>query len=100
MRKRATLQRSVATSDGQGGEIESWVDVADVWLSIDPVKGYERFQAMQMQTPVTHRIVLRFRADVTTASRFVYDGRVFWVQGCLNVEGRNRFLEIKAVERA
>ena len=69
-------------------------------LEMRGLKGFERFQAMQMQTPVTHRIVMRYRPDVTTNSRFMFGTRIFWVQEVLNTEERNRFLIIKAIERA
>jgi SPP1 family predicted phage head-tail adaptor len=100
MRKRVTIQNSTTLSDGQGGFTETWVDGAVVWASLEPAKGYERFQAMQMQTPITHKIVMRYRTDVTTATRLKYENRIFWIQECLNVEERKRFLQITAVERA
>jgi SPP1 family predicted phage head-tail adaptor len=89
-----------SVSDGQGGFTDTWNDVATVFASIEPVKGYERFQAMQMQTPITHKIVMRYRDDVTTASRFTLGARIFAAQEVINQDERSRFLLIKAVERA
>ena len=100
MKHRLTIQNPVQTGDGQGGFTETFPDSATVHASIEPVKGYERFQAMQMQTPVTHKIVMRYRTDVTTASRLKFGTRVFWVKEALNVGEESRFLEIRAVERA
>lgn len=100
LKRRVTIQSSTTVSDGQGGVTETWVDGATVHASVEPIKGYERYQAMQTQTPVTHKIVMRYRGDVTTASRLKYGDRVFWVKECLNVAEEGRFLEIKAVERA
>ena len=99
MKRRVTIQSSSTLSDGQGGVTESWVDGDTVYASVEPVKGYERFQASQMQTPVTHKIVMRYRADVTTGSRLKFGTRVFWVKEALNLEEQNRFLEIRAIER-
>lgn len=100
LRHRVTIQNAVSTSDGQGGQTDAWSDLATAYASIEPLKGYERYQAMQMQTPVTHKIVMRYRAGVTTKSRILFGTRVFWVQEVLNFEERNRFLTIKAIERA
>jgi SPP1 family predicted phage head-tail adaptor len=99
LRHRVTIQVNTPVSDGQGGFTESWADGATVYASIEPLKGYERFQGMQMQTPVTHKIVMRYRSDVTTASRIKFGTRVFCVQEVLNPAERNRYLQIKAVER-
>ncbi len=100
LKKRVTIQNPTSVSDGQGGFTETYADGATVSASITPAKGYEKYQAMQAQTPITHEILMRYRADVTTASRLKYSTRVFWVQECLNVDEENRFLKIKAVERA
>lgn len=99
LKHRVTLQSLARVSDGQGGYSESWTDVSDVWVSIAPMKGYERFQAMQMQTPVTHKIVMRYRSDVTTAHRLLYGSRVFALKEVLNRDEDSRFLDIKALEQ-
>lgn len=100
LRHRVTVQTRTQTPDGQGGFTETWTDGATVWCSITTLKAYQRFQAMQMQTPATHQIVMRYRTDVDTNARLKFGGRVFWVQEVMNVELRNRFLEIKVNERA
>lgn len=100
MRDRITIQTMTAVSDGQGGQTETWADGDTVSASVTPLKAYEKFQAMQMQTPITHKIVMRYRSDVSTASRFKYGTRIFWAKEVINQEERNRFLIIKAIERA
>lgn len=99
MNKRMTIQNVTFASDGQGGQTETWTDTASVWAKIEPVKAWERMQAMQMQAPVTHKITIRYRSDVTSASRFNYQGRILWAKEVINVNENNQFLEIKAVER-
>ena len=99
-RKRITIQTKSDASDGQGGFTETWNDLATVYASIEPLKAFERYQAMQMQTPVTHKIVMRYRDDVPTTARIRFGDRVFWVKEIINVEERGRRLAIKAVERA
>lgn len=100
MTKRVKIQNATRISDGQGGFTETWPDVATVWAKIEPIKAYERMQAMQMQTPVTHKIVMRYRGDVTSASRFNYQERILWAKEVINVDENNQFLEIKAIERS
>ncbi len=100
MDKRVVIQNPSRVSDGQGGYAETFPDGDSVWAWIEPVKGYERFQAMQTQTPVTHKVMVRHRADITTASRLRFGDRVFWVKEVLNPGESNQFLNIKAQERA
>jgi hypothetical protein len=50
--KRVAIQSATQSTDGQGGFTETWTTDATVWAWIRPVKGFEKFQAMQTQTPV------------------------------------------------
>lgn len=100
MNKRVIIQNPVQVSDSQGGYTETFPDVATISASIEPVKAWERYQAGQMQTPVTHKLVCRYRDDITTASRLKFGTRVFWVREVINENENNRFLIIKAIERA
>jgi SPP1 family predicted phage head-tail adaptor len=99
LKRRVTIQSVSRLGDGQGGFIESWVDGATVYASIEPANGYQRFQAMQMEEPITHNIVMRYRSDVTITTRLQYGTRIFTVVEALNVQEDGRFLKIKAVER-
>lgn len=99
LRHRVTVQTRSQVSDGQGGFTDSWVDGVSLWCSIEPVKGYERFQAMQMQTPVTHKLTMRYNATVTTSCRLKFGDRIFSVVEVLNQEERDRWLIVKALER-
>ncbi len=97
-KKRLTIQSVSRVSDGQGGSTESWTDGATVWASLEPLKAYEKFQASQIQVPVTHRITMRYRSDVTAASRFTLGTRIFYVKEVINMNEESRFLVIKAIE--
>ena len=100
MRHRVTLQAITRSTDGQGGYTETWGNVADLWASIEPVKGWEKYQAAQTETPITHNITMRYRSGVTTAQRLLYGMRVFDIKECLNEGEDNALLKIKAMERA
>ena len=95
---RITIQAITEASDGAGGFTASWADFTQAWCSIRPLKGYERFQAGQKETPVTHKIKMRYQAGITTKHRILYGTRVFNIKEILNVEERNITLEILALE--
>jgi SPP1 family predicted phage head-tail adaptor len=100
MDKQVTIQSVTQTTDDQGGFTEAWATFATVWAYVRPVKGYERFQAQQLQTPVTHKLTVRYLAGVTTKHRILFDSRVFEIKEVINVEEQNAFLELICIEIA
>lgn len=97
-RKRLIVHAVTRVPDGQGGFTETWLPTAAVWASVEPVKGYEKFQAMQTATPVTHKVTSRFSQAVTTDTRLVMGDRVFRVTEALNRGEAGRFLDARALE--
>jgi SPP1 family predicted phage head-tail adaptor len=98
MNRRVDIQSVTRTSDGQGGFTESWTTDATVWAYITQAKGYEKYQAMQLETPISHKITIRYRDGVTTAQRMVHEGNVFNIKEVLNPDMDFAFLEIKALQ--
>ncbi|WP_152051821.1 phage head closure protein [Tautonia marina] len=96
--KRVAIQRVQYQADGQGGFEESWADVATVYASIVPLKSYERYQAMQLAVPITHKVVMRYNPDVDETTRLRYGERIFTVKEVINHEEQNRFLFLKVIE--
>lgn len=98
MDKRVTLQSVAQASDGQGGFTDTWSSVASLWAEIEPLNGYEKLQAMQLASPVTHKVTIRYRAGVTTKDRLLYSGRVFHIKEVINVGEDGNFLRLRCVE--
>ena len=96
--KRVKLQGVAHVSDDQGGFTDVWTDEATVYAALEPVKGYEKYQAMQAGTPVSHNVTMRYRAGVTTKTRLLYGSRVFDIKEVLNLNEDNRVLKLKAIE--
>lgn len=91
-------QQEQTTPDGMGGQTRAWATVATVRAFIKPTTGNERWHAMRTEANVTHRIFMRYRSDLTPAMRIVYNGRAFQVKAVLNIEERNKWLEVHATE--
>jgi len=94
LREQLTIQRKVAVSDGMGGQAIQWIDLATVRGDVRPLSGRESVQAMQLQASLTHRIYIRYRADMTPADRLVMRGQPLQIRAIVNVEMRNRWLEL------
>ena len=93
-----TLQSKSATPDALGGRVETWATAATFYASIEPLDGSEATRAMQQGMVQPHRIRARYRSGVTPRQRISYLGRVFDIRSVVNVEMRNRELEIIAEE--
>jgi SPP1 family predicted phage head-tail adaptor len=100
MNRRVSIQSATDVSDGQGGQTASWATDATVYAAIEPLKGYEKYQAMQVQTPVSHKVTIRYRAGVTTSQRLLYGSRIFGIKEVINVNEDGNFLELKCIEQA
>jgi SPP1 family predicted phage head-tail adaptor len=98
LRKRLELQTITETADGGGGFTETWTKVTIIWGSIKPLDARERLRAMVLETPITHKIMLRYRTDITTKSRLLFGTRIFNVREVINIDERNKYLEILAEE--
>lgn len=100
LRHRVQLQKLVAVDDGGGGVEEDWVDVATVWAAVEPVRGRERLEAMQLEAAVDHRVVIRYRPDIDGRNmRALHRGRAFHVEAVVNPDERSRWLELMCEER-
>ena len=74
LNRRLTLEAPVETADGAGGVIRSYATVATLWASVEPVAARADVVAVQLGATVTHRITIRFSADITTRHR-LRDGK-------------------------
>lgn len=98
LRHRITIQQMSRTTDGQGGWTESWADFATVWAKVKPMSAKERTFSQQIQENVTHKIVIRWLADVDSEMRISFEGRIFQIKGKIREDERRWFMEIMAEE--
>lgn len=94
LREPLTIQRKLATSDGMGGEAIQWITLAIIRGDVRPLSGREAVQAMQLQASLTHRVYIRYRADLTPADRLVMRGQPLQIRAIVNMEMKNRWLEL------
>jgi SPP1 family predicted phage head-tail adaptor len=98
LRQRIMIQQPDNTSDDAGGIVKSWADLSPAWAEIEPLSAGESFQAERMQSATIHRITIRFRDDVTTAMRILFEGRIFNIRAITNLLERDILLELLAEE--
>lgn len=98
--RRLTLEAPMEIPDGAGGVARSHESVATLWASVVPVSAREEVEAAQRGVTLTHRIVLRYSADITSRHRFRDGARIFRIVALHDRDGRKRFLDVQAEERS
>jgi SPP1 family predicted phage head-tail adaptor len=107
LRHRLTLQQEVRTPDGAGGYTRSWEDVAELWGEIIPLtgsgssargSGKEIVFAGQIQAEISHRILLRYRSDITPAMRLLYENRLFNIRMVADPDEKRDTLQLLVQE--
>ena len=91
---RVTLQNpGPAVPNNDGGYTQSWTDlVPPAWtVKIAPATAadLERVTAGTVLATATHLVTGPYRADITTQTRVLFNGRQFSVTGVSNPEERN-----------
>ena len=101
LRHRLTLQQEVQTPDGAGGYTRSWQNIVDLWAQIDFIVSKSSATKLfgdKLQSKVTHKITIRYRAGVEAGMRFLYDNRIFLIRAVMNSLENNNTLEVLADE--
>ena len=99
LRSRGILQQRANTSDGQGGQIVTWANVATLWAEIVAITGTEGYAADQQRPLVTYDITIRFRTGIVgsaygadAAMRFVVGARTFDIRSVIDTDERHEAL--------
>lgn len=99
LRHRVTLGRYVEGKDDRGNPTgKQWQEAAAVWASVEGLRGSHYFAAQQTVDRSDHRIIIRYRKDITQGMIARHDGREFTVNAVLDREGRRRWLELECRE--
>lgn len=100
LKYRVTLQRQVNTVNALGEEVPQWVDVVTVWADVRPLTTRQWVAAMQMQTSITHEVIMRWRpVDVTWRLKLVERDELYDIVGEPVVIGRRVGLRINVATR-
>ncbi len=101
LRHRGEIERPDKTTNEYGEPDVSWLHVATVWCSIEPMRGRERMDAMHVQAEVDTRIIMRWGRhveDVAPSYRFLARGKVYDIKSVINVDERDREIHLMVRE--
>lgn len=98
MRHRIKIQELVRIDDGYGGAVEDWVDIANIWAKVEPLRGEERYTAQQIKSELTHKITIRFIKGIKPQMRVIFNDRIFNIESTINIEEKKRYIELMCIE--
>jgi SPP1 family predicted phage head-tail adaptor len=97
-KKRIVLQKGTETKNSLGHVKETWTTLAeDIPAIVKPIGGREKFRegADRELSFMTSRFTIRFREDVSTRTRILYDGKT-WDVVYVSEVGNREGLELVA----
>jgi len=98
--ERVTIQARKGVRSATGARTaEAWTTLATVWAEVLPLAGREGWNARQVDSEITHRVVIRYRSDVTSRHRIKWGSTYLQIKGPpKNVGNANVILEMDCVE--
>ncbi len=99
LRHHIEIGRYVKGEDQWGDPIPSqWESIAEVWASVEGLRGNQYFQAQQTVNQSDHRVIIRYNRDIKQGLIVRHDDREFAVQSVLDEEGKRRWLTLVCQE--
>ncbi len=92
LRTRLALQAPVDTPDDAGGFNRGWTTIDMIDAAIMPTGGTRQFVAERQESATTHKILLRWRPDISAHMRLSGQGRVYEIISLFDADGRRRFM--------
>jgi SPP1 family predicted phage head-tail adaptor len=89
-RNRIRIEQKILTDTNSGGQSLDWQLVNSYWGQIKPASGNEVFRSEQLQSRVTHKILIRYQAAFANTKdfgsyRIVYNSRIFNIKFVRNL---------------
>ena len=93
-----TIERETAVPDGYGGSTDTWSTHKSLKAFIKPISGRERLHSQRLEASMSHKVFIRFSGDIIASDRVNYNGRFFQIRAIVNIEERNKWIELTCEE--
>ena len=94
LRQKINIVSTSSAQDTTGGQslAVTTTFAENIWASIEALSGVEKFAAHEFVSEVSHQVVIRYLAGVTSAMQVVFQDRQFQIHAVLNPDERKKFL--------
>ena len=89
LRHQVVIERPQITRDSAGGEVTTWLSIATVYASVEPISGREWVTANAAGGDLSHRVRMRYTPDLDLTDRLRFNSRIFQVESVINTDERN-----------
>lgn len=100
LRHRLILEALSTSADGGGGVADVWQEVATIWAALTPARSFAESRGGKPEAQMGHKVLMRYRPDLTATMRFRAGQRIFLIQAIRNVEERGVYQEVLCIERS
>ena len=98
LRHKITLQTPTETVDTMGTMTTTWSTFKTVRAAIWPIRGAEYLAARQTTSELTHKVRIRYLADLTPKHRVKWGTRYFDIEAIINPDECNIYYEMMCRE--
>lgn len=98
LRNKIVIERETITKNNVGGYDSSWSTHLTPFAFIKPLSGSEVVRHRQLQSDISHKIYMRYEQDIIAKDRIKYGTREFQIRAVINIEERDKWLELICVE--
>lgn len=82
LRHRIMVQHFTSGRDEDGYPIpEQWVDYMPLWAKVTHLSGKDLIAAQASNSKIVARLKIRYREDIDTTMRVVYDNKIYSITG-------------------
>jgi head-tail adaptor len=93
------LQVKQSVADGEGGYSEGWVNVQQVFASVEPIMASQRNLNASVNVDATHRVYMRGYISMTEGNRFLFGSRTLEILTIENLQERDFCYVVTCKER-
>lgn len=98
LNRKVIVEQRSTTRGTMGEEVDSWTTYKTIWCKVLPGRGQEAAIARRETGRLETKFWCRYFSGLTLKMRLNLSGRYFDIVSIANIEERNRFLELSAVE--
>ena len=99
LRHKVDLQSETASQNSFGEESKVWTTDESIFAQVEPLRGQQLLQYQQINSELTHRIIIRYTSNATSEKRIKWGSRIFDISVVRNVEERSIYQEILCKEK-
>ena len=92
------IQAATETRNAHGDVVPEWATIVRRRAAIVPLVGRELMEAKQINSRTTHRLLMRYWADLTPSHRIVHKDRNLNIISIRNLDEAGRDMEVMCVE--